>query len=646
MRQIAAILFLSLLYYSPDTKAQIGIGNPIPHSSTALDVSSANKGLRIPGVYIITLTDAATILNAAEGLLIWNTNPLLPDGIGYYYNSGTEASPFWLKLAGVTVNNNWQLTGNANTDTTLHFIGTTDNKSLMLRVNNLKAGTITSEGNILLGIDAGAAILPTGNFNNIIGHKALQNNTVGHDNVAVGSFSQKGIAGVSVGNYNVSVGNNTLAAVTTGSQNTAIGDYAISALTTGTLNVGIGAGASDLLATGAKNVAVGFWSSRNNDTGNYNIAIGAEAAYHNRRSEITAVGHQALYNNSLGMTLPGEAIQNTGLGYRALYTNALGAANTAVGYHSLLNNTAGFNTAMGSLALVNNGSGQLNTAVGRKAMENNAAGSNNTAVGWGSLQTNLSGSYNTAVGFGANVGSGALTNATAIGANAIVTAANSLVLGDGLANVGIGVNAPQVKLHVKGTQNIYSGADTHTGLFFAGTSNVDGIELVSSGTDAYVGIQRTNGIGLHISKRNVTANTGLAAFFVNNISIGSISTNGFSTSYNTTSDSRLKEKLQNSRYGLNTLMHLEVKDYNYIADGKKEIQTGLIAQDIHKLYPQAVHKGGADKSKDPWMIDYSKLTPLLIQAMQEQQHIIEEKHKEIDALNLRVEKLEKIILKR
>src|SRR5207302_2088639 len=42
-------------------------------------------------------------------------------------------------------------------------------------------------------------------------------------------------------------------------------------------------------------------------------------------------------------------------------------------------------------------------------------------------------------------------NATATGANATVSASNSMVLGDGTVNVGIGTSAPTHRLEVTGT---------------------------------------------------------------------------------------------------------------------------------------------------------------------------------------------------
>jgi hypothetical protein len=58
-------------------------------------------------------------------------------------------------------------------------------------------------------------------------------------------------------------------------------------------------------------------------------------------------------------------------------------------------------------------------------------------------------------------------------------------------------------------------------------------------------------------------------------------------------------------------MKLRVADYNQ--NGYAERTTGLIAQDTYNVYAPAVSVGGADVQKNPWGIDYGKLTPLIIQ---------------------------------
>jgi hypothetical protein len=82
-------------------------------------------------------------------------------------------------------------------------------------------------------------------------------------------------------------------------------------------------------------------------------------------------------------------------------------------------------------------------------LRSNTGGNSNTAFGNGALYNNIGGSENTGIGYNTNVFSGYLTNATAIGANTVVSQSNSLVLGNN-ADVGIGTSTPSAKLHVNG----------------------------------------------------------------------------------------------------------------------------------------------------------------------------------------------------
>jgi len=64
--------------------------------------------------------------------------------------------------------------------------------------------------------------------------------------------------------------------------------------------------------------------------------------------------------------------------------------------------------------------------------------------------SNNKGYSNTAIGFNANFSAPDLFNSTAIGNGAIVSQNNSIVLGNGIVNVGIGTSAPAATLHVVG----------------------------------------------------------------------------------------------------------------------------------------------------------------------------------------------------
>jgi len=161
-----------------------------------------------------------------------------------------------------------------------------------------------------------------------------------------------------------------------------------------------------------------------------NTAVGVDALKKNTQGiENTASGNLALFNNTTGSN-------NTASGARALQNNTgTGIDNTAVGAFALqLNNTGRFNTAVGSKSLKANTSGFLNTAVGENALVL-SEGDNNTAVGSSALDSNTTGSSNTALGVSADVSANNLTNATAIGANAVVDASNKVRIGNALVTV-------------------------------------------------------------------------------------------------------------------------------------------------------------------------------------------------------------------
>ena len=109
----------------------------------------------------------------------------------------------------------------------------------------------------------------------------------------------------------------------------------------------------------------------------------------------------------------------------------------------------------------------------------------------------------------------------------------------------------------------------------------------------------------------------MAGFYVNGAHVGEISSTTFSTSYGTTSDLRLKQNIRPTAFSMDDLMQLQVRDYTYIADAANTPQTGFIAQELHELIPQAVTVGGADPSSNPWQVDYGKLTPFLVKAVQD-----------------------------
>jgi collagen type VII alpha len=174
------------------------------------------------------------------------------------------------------------------------------------------------------------------------------------------------------------------------------------------------------------------------------------------------VGEQAGNANTVG--------QNTFVGYWAGRVSSTATGQTFIGYQAgESTTTGGNNTYIGGQAGNVGVAASNNVSVGFNSGQNNVSGNNNTTVGYQSGASNT-GSNNTYLGSNAT-GTAALTNATAIGANANVTTSNSLILGNNVS-VGIGTTAPSSKLHVVGDARI-------EGLVGPGVVTADGLGNLS-----------------------------------------------------------------------------------------------------------------------------------------------------------------------
>jgi predicted adenine nucleotide alpha hydrolase (AANH) superfamily ATPase len=97
------------------------------------------------------------------------------------------------------------------------------------------------------------------------------------------------------------------------------------------------------------------------------------------------------------------------------------------------------------------------------------------------------------------------------------------------------------------------------------------------------------------------------------------------TSTQTTSDRRFKTDIDTIKNALSTIESLAGVTYSWKTEAfpernfSKERQIGLIAQDVEKVLPEVVHTD-ADGYKS---MSYDKLTAVLIEAVKDQQKIIE-----------------------
>ena len=112
---------------------------------------------------------------------------------------------------------------------------------------------------------------------------------------------------------------------------------------------------------------------------------------------------------------------------------------------------------------------------------------------------------------------------------------------------------------------------------------------------------------------------------------GSIQADGSgNVEYQTTSDERLKENIIDAPSQWETIKNVNVRSYNWKLTGVNNI--GFIAQELNQQIPQCVSEGGEDIDKNPWSIDYGKLTPFLTKGLQEAIEEIEKLKERLSAL--------------
>jgi len=197
-----------------------------------------------------------------------------------------------------------------------------------------------------------------------------------------------------------------------------------------------------------------------------------------------------------------------------------------------------------------------------------------------------------------------------------------LVLQSGGNNVGIGVASPADKLHVDGSIRIN---DSSSGGLKVGTSQ--DLQIYHNGTnsfgaDNYTGIllyqQRTQ--DSHIQFRLNEGGTIAEKFRME--ADGDFHAHQDVIAYSTTpSDKKLKTNIKEIDYGLDTILKLKPKQYDWKKDNRHDI--GFIAQEVEEVIPEIV-KDKKHFDKEIKTLDYEKLTAVLIKAVQEQQQQINE----------------------
>ena len=319
--------------------------------------------------------------------------------------------------------------------------------------------------------------------------------------------------------------------------------------------LGYQAGNSD---TGIRNVGMGNGSLFTNSSGSYQTAIGYQALYSNTTSnENSALGYLAGYSNTTGN-------ENVAIGSNALYTNSTGASNVAVGRRALYANTGINNTAIGHGAGTSNTTDDGIVAIGHQALFSNTTGSgesHNVAVGRQAMYANQTGYYSIGIGYRA------LYNMNATGSNTAVgyTAGQNTTSGSGNTFIGYQTG----KVCTTGSANIHLGYGTSTSA--AGAANEI---VISTNSDTGKGNQ-----------------TGFIA-----PGFGSCYQGSNSSSWATTSDRRLKKNITDNTEGLDKIVQIRVRNFEYRlpeevdaelkptdAVQRTGVQLGVIAQELQEV---------------------------------------------------------------
>lgn len=164
-------------------------------------------------------------------------------------------------------------------------------------------------------------------------------------------------------------------------------------------------------------------------------------------------------------------------------------------------------------------------------------------------------------------------------------------------NLGITTNTPTTKLHI-----------------------TDGTDASYTNTSGYMVLGDVTGVNMVIDNNEIMGrNNGAASpIFLQNDG-GDVYAGGAVVH---SSDRRLKRDIETLQYGLTEVLQLAPKQYYWKNRGEQTHKSlGLIAQEVQPIMSELVHT--ANDENNTLSVSYTELIPVLINAIQEQQEIIE-----------------------
>jgi hypothetical protein len=162
----------------------------------------------------------------------------------------------------------------------------------------------------------------------------------------------------------------------------------------------------------------------------------------------------------------------------------------------------------------------------------------------------------------------------------------------------------------------------------SGFSNQAGFGYSATGQ---VQIAATSNLATLVLGQNQATNGSILDFRKQGGQVGSISVTGAGTTYNTTSDRRLKDNIETITDGTDKLMAMNPVTHGWKADPEADTVHGFIAQEMMNIVPEAV--SGDPEGEEMMSMDYGRITPVIVAALQDAL-------KEIKELKTRINELE------
>jgi hypothetical protein len=197
----------------------------------------------------------------------------------------------------------------------------------------------------------------------------------------------------------------------------------------------------------------------------------------------------------------------------------------------------------------------------------------------------------------------------------------------GTGGLGSGTEVVRVGLGYGATKNSYihfhRGPSTTGGFMSFSTNNgtermrIDssGNLLVgtASGFGGLINAPVTTSDEAMVTQSNSTSTSTHLNFRNPNGFVGSISTSASATTFNTSSDQRLKENIVDADDAGSKIDAIQVRKFDWKADGSHQ-DYGMVAQELQGVAPEAV--SAPEDPEEMMGVDYSKLVPMMIKEIQ------------------------------